>query len=251
VNSLSIVIPAFNEAASIASVVAEAMREGAAAAPVLEVVVCDDGSRDATGAVLAEIADPRVRVLTRRVNRGIEASIRSLYWAARHEWIFLISADRQWPMTSLHVLATHAAQTGADLVVGVRHAKREVYTPYRQVLSRGFEWIVKAMGSPVGDPGSIKLGRAEALRVPVSARGVFAEGERLIRAARAGWVVEGCPVAFERRRSGKATGAAPKVVMRALADTVRTGLSLATGWPPASPPGPIDVDEAPTGSHKQ
>jgi glycosyltransferase involved in cell wall biosynthesis len=244
--SLSVVIPAFNEGASIAEVVAEALAVGAEACPALEVVVCDDGSRDGTGRILAGIADPRLRVLTRRRNRGIEASIRTLYWAARHEWIFLISADRQWPMSSLHVLAEHARRCDADLVVGLRAHKRDVYTPYRQVLSHGFEWIVKALGSPVGDPGSIKLGRAEALRVPVVARGVFAEGERLIRAARAGYRVDGCEVEFTRRRAGKAMGARPRVVVTALADTLRTSLSLVTGWPPPSPPEPVDMSDPST-----
>src|SRR5437868_5243000 len=79
--SLSIVIPAFNEAASIAATLRDALEVGAAHAAVLEVIVCDDGSRDETGAIAAAAAagDGRVVVLRRAGNRGIEASIRALY----------------------------------------------------------------------------------------------------------------------------------------------------------------------------
>ena len=88
--SLSIVVPAFNEAASIEETIADALRVGPMVATDLEVLVCNDGSRDATGELAASIAarDPRVRVLDRDVNRGIEASLRALYASARCEWVF-------------------------------------------------------------------------------------------------------------------------------------------------------------------
>jgi dolichol-phosphate mannosyltransferase len=203
----------------------------------LEVLVCDDGSKDDTYGVLRRLAagDPRVRVLHRPGNRGIEASLSALYAAARHEHIFLISADRQWPMTSLVTLAK-ALERGADVVVGTRRNKEGVYSFYRRLVSGIFERSVRALGAPVGDPGSIKLGRAEALRVPIVSRGVFAEGERLIRAARAGYRLAACDVEFRPRRSGKASGARPGLVLRASADLVRCCLSLAVGWPRPIPP---------------
>lgn len=234
--SLSIVVPAFNEAASIAQTVADALEVGARVTDDLEVLVCNDGSRDAT-ATLARSSDPRVRVLDRRINRGIEASMRALYAHATRDWIFLMSADRQWPMTALEPMAA-AAASGADFVIGVRPNKREVYTPYRQVISWSYERIVRALGAPGGDPGSIKLARRQWLHTAVAARGVFAEGERVIRAARAGARVVEVPVEFNRRGAGKATGARRDVVTRALFDAVRVASSLALGWPRAKVPDP-------------
>lgn len=230
-------IPAFNEAESIARTIDDALRVGNQVARELEVIVCNDGSRDETSKILAAIADPRVRVLDRRVNRGIEASMRALYAHARHEWVFLMSADRQWPMTSLIELAG-AAERGADFVIGVRPNKRDVYTPYRQVVSWGYERIVRAFGAPAGDPGSIKLARRELLNAAVAARGVFAEGERVIRAARSGARVVEVTVEFHRRGAGKATGARRDVVARALVDAVRVASSLTLGWPKPEKPTP-------------
>lgn len=242
--SLSIVIPAFNEASSIEASVRDALRVGATVTASLEVVVCDDASTDDTGAILDRLAaaDPRVRVFHRRRNAGIAASLAALYASARHETIFANSADQQWPMEALLPMA-RALAAGADLVVGTRPGKRAVYTPYRRLLSLGYQGVVRALGAPVGDPGSIKLGRAEALRIPVTARGVFAEGERLIRAARAGYRTVACDVEFTRRRAGTATGARLHVVAGVAADLVRTGLSLLLGWPPPRPPA-RDPDDA-------
>jgi dolichol-phosphate mannosyltransferase len=230
--SLSIVIPAYNEAASIEAVVRDALEVGAAYAAALEVIVCDDASRDDTGAIALALAasDPRVVVLRRAENRGIEASMRALYAQARQAWVFLNSADRQWPMTALGPMVA-AAEAGADFVIGVRSNKREIYTPYRRAISWGYEQIVRAFGAPGGDPGSIKLARRELLHRAVVARGVFAEGERMIRAARGGARVVEVPVEFHRRGAGKATGARRDVVGRALIDAVRVAASLALGAP--------------------
>ncbi|HET7503770.1 MAG TPA: glycosyltransferase family 2 protein [Kofleriaceae bacterium] len=237
--SLSIVIPAYNEAASIEATVRDALEVGAVHAGVLEVIVCDDASRDETGAIAIAMAarDPRVVVLRRAQNRGIEASIRTLYAAARHAWVFLNSADRQWPMAVLGAMAA-AAEAGADFVIGVRSNKRAVYTPYRRIVSWSYERIVRALGAPGGDPGSIKLARRELLHRAVVARGVFAEGERVIRAAREGARIVEVAVEFHRRGAGKATGARRDVVVRALADAGRVAASLALGAPAPTLPVP-------------
>ena len=232
--SLSIVIPAFDEEASIERTVADAFEVGRQITSALEVIVCNDGSRDATAALARKAG---ARVLDRQVNRGIEASMRSLYAHASHDWVFLMSADRQWPMTSLVPMA-EAAEGGADFVIGVRPNKREVYTRYRRIVSWGYERIVRALGAPGGDPGSIKLARRELLHAAVAARGVFAEGERVIRAARGGARVVEVPVEFHRRGAGKATGARRDVVTRALVDAVRVASSLALGWPRPETPEP-------------
>lgn len=236
-SSLSIVVPAYNEAESIATTIDDALRIGASVARELEVLVCNDGSGDETAQIIAQAAarDRRVRLLDRHLNAGIEASMRALYLNARHDWVFLMSADRQWPMTTLVELAV-AAERGADFVIGVRTNKRAIYTPYRRLVSWGYERVVRALGAPGGDPGSIKLARRELLATAVAARGVFAEGERVIRAARSGARVVEVAVEFTQRSAGKSTGARRDVVARALVDAARVTSSLLVGWPRPKPP---------------
>ena len=237
--SLSIVVPAYNEAPTIESVVLEALSVGPTVAREIEVLVCDDGSRDETHAVLRGVArrDARVRVLHRASNRGIEASLRALYAAARCDYIFIISADRQWPMASMFPLA-QAVEAGADLAVGTRPNKRAVYSIYRLIVSYFYTAAVRLLGSPVGDPGSIKLGRAECFRIPVVSKGVFSEAERLVRAARTLYRLAACDVEFHPRQSGKATGARPALVAQAATDLLRTCSSAVLGRPRPVPTQP-------------
>jgi glycosyltransferase involved in cell wall biosynthesis len=238
-SSLSIVIPAYNEGTTIAATIDDALRIGPRLARELEVIVCDDASTDTTAQILAarRSTEPRLRVLDRRANAGIEASIRTLYAHATCDWVFLISADGEWPMTSLVDMAG-AAERGADFVVGVRANKRAIYTPYRRIVSWGYERVVRALGAVANDPGSIKLARRDLLHTAVTARGVFAEGERVIRATRAGARVVEVPVEFNRRAAGQATGARHDVVATAVVDAVRVASSLVIGWPRAVLPKP-------------
>ncbi|HEV7555016.1 MAG TPA: glycosyltransferase family 2 protein [Kofleriaceae bacterium] len=236
--SLSIVVPAFNEAHTIATTIEDALEVAAEVAPTFEVLICDDGSRDDTRAIVEGFVtrDPHVRLLARPRNRGIEASMRALYARAQFEWIFLNSADRQWPMS---VLTDMAAACGEfDFVIGVRRNKREIYSPYRRVLSWSYEHVVRALGAPGGDPGSIKLARRQFLHRPVVAQGVFAEGERVIRAARDGARIAEVPVEFRPRTAGRARGARGEVVLRAVFDAGRVVSSLTTGWPAPELPVP-------------
>ena len=225
--SLSIVVPAFNEEATIARVIEAALLVGPQVSETVEVIVGNDGSRDRTAAIAR--AYP-IRLLDRERNLGIEATLREMYAAAQHAWIFVIGADLQWPMDALVPMAAQA-DAGADFVVGVRDNKRAIYSVYRQAVSWTFDRVVRAMGAPTGDPGSIKLARRELLHRPLVAAGVFAEGERVIRAAREGARVAEVSVPFRRREAGVATGANHRNVAMAIIDAGRVASSIALGWP--------------------
>ena len=82
---LSLVLPAFNEEAGIRRAVAEADDALGDLTADYEILVVDDGSRDATAAVVAELARqrPRVRLLRHAVNRGYGAALRTGFEAAR------------------------------------------------------------------------------------------------------------------------------------------------------------------------
>jgi dolichol-phosphate mannosyltransferase len=120
-NSISIVIPAFNEEATILSVVDEARDVLKSLTGEYEVLVVDDGSTDSTGALAEGLAqsDPaHVRVLHHEVNRGFAGAIKTCYANATKDWVFLAPADKQ---VDLSELANFVALTdGADIVVGYR-----------------------------------------------------------------------------------------------------------------------------------
>jgi GT2 family glycosyltransferase len=89
---LSVVIPAFNAARTIRAAVGSTLRQSV---PVLEVIVVDDGSTDATAQVVAGIDDPRVRLVS-RANGGPSAARNAGIAAARGKWVAFLDADDLW-----------------------------------------------------------------------------------------------------------------------------------------------------------
>jgi glycosyltransferase involved in cell wall biosynthesis len=107
----SIVIPAFNEVASIARVV----RDLAAAAPWLEILVVDDGSTDETGAVAATAG---ARVIRHPYNKGNGAAVKSGIRQAAGLFVLIADADGQHRPADATRLVSHL--DAYDLVVGAR-----------------------------------------------------------------------------------------------------------------------------------
>jgi hypothetical protein len=89
---LSVVIPAFNAATTIRSAAGSALRQ---TAPVLEVIVVDDGSSDATAEVVSAIDDPRVRLIS-QANGGPSAARNAGIATARGDWVAFLDSDDLW-----------------------------------------------------------------------------------------------------------------------------------------------------------
>ncbi|GII77357.1 glycosyl transferase [Sphaerisporangium rufum] len=102
---VSVAAPAYNEAANIAAVVAE-WRDYLERSPAIgewEIVVCDDGSTDATGEILAALRAecPRLAVVTFDRNRGAGAAIAAAIARTRLDWVVLLDSDGQFPIANL------------------------------------------------------------------------------------------------------------------------------------------------------
>jgi len=78
VKSLTFVLPAFDEAANIGQSIARCLAVGERLGVAFEVIVVDDGSRDATRTIADGVAakDRRVRTLHHPRNRGYGAALR-------------------------------------------------------------------------------------------------------------------------------------------------------------------------------
>ena len=89
---VTVLIPAFNEEATIATSVVAAL---ASDYPAIEVIVLDDGSTDATetAALQAAAEDPRFRVLRHPVNRGKAEQLNVGFRVARHDLVVVTDAD--------------------------------------------------------------------------------------------------------------------------------------------------------------
>jgi glycosyltransferase involved in cell wall biosynthesis len=99
----------------------------------LEVVVVDDGSVDETPARLAEVKDPRLRVLRHDSSRGVAAARNGALATARGDWIAFLDDDDLWAPTKLRKQLTAAVEANAAwafsgaIVLDERLSVLEVY----------------------------------------------------------------------------------------------------------------------------
>lgn len=93
---LSIIIPAYNEAGVISSVIEHVAR--ADTGPFeKEIIVVNDGATDGTGDALSAISGiPSLKIITHRTNAGKTAAIRSALAAASGDVVMIQDADREY-----------------------------------------------------------------------------------------------------------------------------------------------------------
>jgi dolichyl-phosphate beta-glucosyltransferase len=154
---LSVVIPAYNEAARIAEPLRRVGAYLHAHHPRSELVLADDGSTDGTTGVVEalgrELGLP-VRVLPNDVNRGKGHAVRRGMLAARGALVLMTDADLSTPIDELARLDA-AIRAGADVAIGSRKmagAHIEERQPVlREAMGRVFTWLTRLLVVDVSD----------------------------------------------------------------------------------------------------
>lgn len=220
---LSLIMPAYNEAAGIADAVAEAHEALVGLGYEFELLVVDDGSSDGTGAIVAELAAlwPRVRLLTHSTNLGYGAALRTGFEAARHDLVAFTDADGQFFLDDLEDLVTLARE--CPVAVGRRVDRKDPWR--RRFLSWGYNALVRLfLGTGVRDCDcALKVFQRDALQYLLpNSTGFFVNSEMLCRARQLGFAVAEVGVRHRPRRSG--------VSKVSLAEVPRTFATLLHFW---------------------
>lgn len=120
---LSVVVPAFNEAARIEPTLRSISAGLIDLALTSEILVVDDGSSDATAAVVTTLARelPGLRLVRSERNRGKGSAVRAGMLEARGDLRLYMDADNATPIEELPKLLA-ALDEGADIAIGSRRA---------------------------------------------------------------------------------------------------------------------------------
>jgi len=144
VRSVSAMFPCYNDALTIGGLVDDVYAALTPLVPAVEVIVVNDGSSDASQAVLEELAAERpwLRVVEHAQNRGYGQALISGFTAARHDWIFYTDGDAQYDAREAAVLVP-LATCAVDIVQGYKVGRGDPW--YRKLIGRVYHHGVKLM----------------------------------------------------------------------------------------------------------
>lgn len=145
VPDLIVVMPVYNEAEIVATVVSEWLRTLDALEISYRLNIRDDGSADNTAAVLDQLSHPSLEVVHAR-NRGHGPAILRAYRAAaeRSPWVFQTDSDGELPAASFP--AFWEQRQRHDMVVGIRTGRRGPWS--RHAVTLVLRWMTRLLFGP-------------------------------------------------------------------------------------------------------
>jgi dolichyl-phosphate beta-glucosyltransferase len=214
--SLSIVIPAYNEAARLGSTLQAVVNYLSQNWPAAEVIVVDDGSADDTAGIAREIfsnsGSLRTSVISYKSNLGKGRAVRLGLLAARGDVALFSDADLSTPISEAPKLVEPIVNGQFDVTFGSRALDRKligVHQPWRREQGgRVFNLVVRlATGLPFWDTQcGFKAFRMSVCRPLVEAATVDRFGfdvELLYLAFRAGLKLKEVPVRWDHNEGSK------------------------------------------------
>jgi dolichol-phosphate mannosyltransferase len=229
-NSVTAVVPTYNEAENIARLVPALL----ALPDRLSVVVVDDASPDGTGALADTFArdfPDRVTTIHRPAKLGLgTAYLAGFRQASEQGTNYILTMDADFSHHPRHIHAMLARLPNADLVIGSRYVSggAAVDSPAaRRLLSHSANLISRtALGLKAHDvTAGFRVYRREMLNaLPLDS--IFSSGysfliETLYMVERAGWRVAEVPIQFYDRTSGTS-----KISRREIAKAMYTVLRI-------------------------
>ncbi len=205
-----VVIPAYQAARSIHSVVEELRKDG------LSVIVVDDASLDATA---QEARRAGAQVLVRKTNGGKGTALREGFaevLAGRTRWVLTLDADGQHLPSDIPRFLDAASDGKVDLLLGNRMENPTGMPLERKWTNRFMSWILSHLiGQNIPDTqcGFRMISREVLEKVTLTSDRFEIDSELVVKAAWAGFRIASIPVGCVYRRQFS--------FIRPLRDTVR------------------------------
>jgi len=227
VKSLSVVLPAYNEAENVASAVERVSAVLQSLGIEYEIILVNDGSRDRTGEIARELQTriPHFKLVEHYPNRGYGGSLKAGFAAATCDWVAFTPSDNQFDFREINLLLARSSE--ADIVSGYRAHRQDPIV--RRLNALGWNTVVRLLfGFLCRDIDcGFKLFRRELLdHIHIESNGAMIDTEFLAGARARGYRITDVPVTHLPRQAGHPTGANIKVILKAFRDLARFRLRL-------------------------
>lgn len=209
---LSVVIPAYNERATIATVIGKVLE----IPNLLEIILIDDCSTDGTSEIAQGIANQNERViyLNLQTNQGKTAALKTGFMQTRGEIVIVQDADLEYDPSDIQDVIYPIRSGSADVVFGsrfmVKKAARVLYF-YHYLANKGLTFISNALTNlNLSDVETgYKAFRGEIIRnLVITSKGFGFEIEVVAKVAKLGCAIYEVPISYYGRtyEDGKKIG---------------------------------------------
>ena len=223
---VSVIIPAYNEAGSIAENIEETVRVFDEFGCKYEIIVVDDGSRDDTynqalkaagqravvGLPIAQATSPHSNIIVKQIkhNRGKGRALKVGFRLATGDYVVFLDADMELHPAQIQTFFDIMRLDEADVVIGSkRHPNSRLDYPLdRKIISSVYFFLIKLFfGLPIRDTQTgLKLFKYEVLkrvfpRILVKAFGY--DLEILVNVHRLGFKIAEAPIVLDTQRYGR------------------------------------------------
>lgn len=236
-DSISLVLPAWNEEQCLEGTVMRAMAVLRRLTNNFEIIIVNDASTDRTAAICEGLstAHREVKVIHHAQNTKLGGALRTGFAAATKDVVIYSDVDLPWDLTHIERAMHLMDYLEADLITAFRFdrtsegAKRIVYSfAYNLLIRSLFNVRIKDINF------SFKVVRREALQaIDLQSAGSFIDAELVVKAVRGGLRVFQIGVDYFPRTRGVSTLASPRVIIKMIAEMA--SLFPETRWPKLRP----------------
>lgn len=226
-NSITVVIPAFNEERSLAQTVGVVRAAAKRAGMEYEVVIVDDCSTDRTPEIVRKLEQeqPGVRSVRHSVNLGLGAAYKTGVAAAGKAYVILVPGDDAWPEDALVRILEKVGQ--ADIVIPYIEVAGDK-TAFRRALSRtytaGINFLFRLH---VPYYNGIVVHRTDLVRsIEIRADDFSYQTEALVKLLRRGHSFVGVAANTNARPGGQSKALGMRNVIRVVSSVLRLFFSV-------------------------
>lgn len=219
--SISVVYPAYNEAAIIDKTIRRSVAALRAQFDAFEIILINDGSTDDTGARADALAVefPQL-VVIHQANTGVGGALYRGLLRVRHDWVVHNGMDYPFDLEDLRKMTPFLRDH--DVVVAGRTGYAS-YTAFRWLVSKINRVLLHTLFKvPATDCNFVQLYRREVIEscLPQSRAAGFIVPEMLIRALSLGYRIVELPIYYHGRETGASILGKPKVLWRTFSDMI-------------------------------
>lgn len=186
--TISFIVPALNEERVVGSVIEQILEKTSGLFEDYELILIDDGSSDATGRIMDQVAmtNDKVRVIHNPKNLGFGNSYQIGLSESRFDYVMLLCGDGGLPAASLPLIFEKIGS--ADIVIPWMINLREIKTRGRYLLSRAYTALVNLLfGLKLHYYNGLPVHRRDLLqRISVTSGGFGFQAEILVKLIRSG-----------------------------------------------------------------